>query len=161
MINFLRTTGRYSDLELQLLETEVQSRDVKKEEVLLEVGAVCSSVYFLEKGAVYQYQLDQENKQQIIELNTPQDWIINHQSFTSRKPSTYCIQAFEDSRIQELSIDSIHKLIAKSQTFLQMGSILEQAVARVQFLTINIRQMKNTNMSYITNQRSFKSFLKR
>ncbi len=133
MIDFLHTTGSYSDQEVQLLKAEIIVRDIKKGEILLDVGEVCSSVCFLETGAVYQYQLDKENEQQIIDLNVPQDWIINHQSFTSRKRSTYCIQAYEDSRIQMLSITSIHALIAKSQTFLQMGALLEQAVARVRF----------------------------
>ena len=133
MIDSLHTTGSYSDQEVQLLEAEIMVRDIKKGTILLDVGEVCSSVYFLEKGAVYQYQLDKENEKQIIDLNVPQDWIINHQSFTSRKPSTYRIEAYEDSRIQMLSITSIHALIAKSQTFLQMGTLLEQAVARVRF----------------------------
>lgn len=84
---------------------------------------MCSSVYFLEKGTFYQYQLDNENEKQIIDLNVPHHWIINHQSFTSRKPSTYRIEVYEDSRLQMLSIDAIHALIAKSQTFLQMGTL--------------------------------------
>lgn len=133
MIDFLRTTGRYSDKELQLLESEIILYDAQKGELLLDVSEVCSSVYFLEKGAVYQYQLDTENEKQIIDLNVPNDWIINHQSFTSRKPSTYRIEVYEDSRIQLLSIDAIHALIAKSQAFLQMGTLLEQAIARVRF----------------------------
>jgi len=90
-------------------------------------------VCFLEKGAIYQYRIDTENEEQIIDLNVPEDWIINHQSFTGRKPSSYYIQAYADSRIQILSIDTIHVLIAQSQTFLQMGSLLEKAIARVHF----------------------------
>lgn len=133
MVNFLRKTERYSEEELQLLKAAIEVRNLKKGALLLEAGAVCSEICFLEKGAIYQYRIDTENEEQIIDLNAPEDWIINHQSFTGRKPSVYYIQAYEDSRIQVLSIDAIHALIAQSQTFLQMGSLLEKAVSRVHF----------------------------
>jgi len=133
MIDFLPIPGSYSDQEVQLLKSEIVICDVKKGELLLDVDEVCSSVYFLEKGAVYQYQLDAENEKQIIDLNVPHDWIINHQSFTSRKPSSYRIEAYEDCKMHMLSIDAMHGLIAKSQAFLQIGILLEQAMARVRF----------------------------
>ena len=133
MIEFLRNTGSYSEKELSLLEEVLVDRTLKKEEVLLEIGDVCSSICFLQKGAIYQYSVDDENGEQIIDLNVANDWIMNHQSFTGRKPSTYCIKAYEDSTIQMLSIDAIHQLIGQSQTFFQMGTILEKTVARVHF----------------------------
>ena len=133
MVKCLQKTERYSEEELQLLKAAIVVRDLKKGEVLLEVGAVCSQVCFLEKGAIYQYNFDEENAENIINLNAPNDWIINHQSFTGRKPSAYCIEAYEDSTIQVLTIDAIHTLIAQSQTFLQMGTIMEKAISRVRF----------------------------
>ncbi|PKG42822.1 Crp/Fnr family transcriptional regulator, partial [Psychroflexus sp. MES1-P1E] len=65
------------------------------------------------------------------------DWVINHKSFTTRKPSEYSIQAFEESFIYELSIDAIHRLIAQSQSFFQMGKILEESTSRIDFFDNN------------------------
>lgn len=133
MIDFLRNTGSYSEKDLSLLEDVMESRILKKDEILLEVGQVCSSICFLKEGAIYQYTIDKENTEHVIDLNIPNDWIINHQSFTGRKPSTYAIKAYKESKIVVVSMDAIHALIAQSQTFLQMGTVLEKAVSRVQF----------------------------
>ena len=65
------------------------------------------------------------------------DRVINHKSFTTRKPSENLIQAFEDSTIYELSIEAIHKLIATSQSFLQLGKILETTISRIDFFDNN------------------------
>lgn len=134
---FLAESGRYSEKELMLLEKELQFRTLKKEEILLDKGVVCSSLCFVAKGAVYQYSIDSELNKNVIDLNITNDWIINYKSFASREPSEYYIQSYEDSAIYELSMDSIHKLIAQSQSFLQLGKILEESTSRISFFDNN------------------------
>lgn len=51
----------------------------------------------------------------------------------SQKPSESFVQAYAESEILELTVQSLHGLIAESPAFLQMGRILEQATARVHF----------------------------
>ncbi len=136
-MELLKKAGKFSERESLLLKQELQFRKLKKGDVLLKKGDVCSSLYFVISGSFYQYKIDSELDKNIIDLNINNDWVINHKSFTSRTPSEYAIQAFEESSIYELSIDSIHKLIAISQAFLQMGKILEQSTSRVNFFDNN------------------------
>ncbi|WP_282089773.1 Crp/Fnr family transcriptional regulator [Aquimarina algiphila] len=131
LLKFLNNTGAYSEKEVALLKEELQFRTLKKDEILLKKGDVCSSFCFIITGSFYQYNIDANLDKNIIDLNVADDWVINHKSFTSRKPSQFFIQAFENSSVYEISIDAIHKLIAKSQSFLQMGKILEEATSRV------------------------------
>jgi len=46
MVDFLRKTGMYSEEELELLEAAIVTRDLRKGDVLLEVGIVCSESVF-------------------------------------------------------------------------------------------------------------------
>lgn len=134
---FLNKAGSFTEKDSLLLQQELQYKTLKKGEMLLKEGAVCSVLCFIISGSFYQYTTDADLNKNIIDLHTETDWVLNHRSFTSRKPSETTIKAFENSTFYEISIDSIHKLIAQSQSFLQMGKILEEATARIDFFDNN------------------------
>jgi len=133
----INKAGKFSEKDSLLLRKELKFRELKKGDFLLKNGAVCSSLCFVVSGSFYQYNVDSQLNKNIIDLNTKDDWVINHKSFTSRKPSEYSIQAYEDSSFYEISMDAIHRLIAHSQTFLQMGKILEESTSRIDFFDNN------------------------
>lgn len=127
------SAGQFSEKETLLLKQELQFRRLKKDDFLLKKGDTCSSLYFVISGSLYQYNLDSNLDKNFIDLYISNDWMLNHKSFTARKPSEYFIQAFQESTVYELSIESLHKLIAQSQSFLQMGRILEESTSRIDF----------------------------
>ena len=133
LIESLSRTGSYSEKELMLLEKELRLRELKKDEILLNKGEVCSSLCFIISGALYQYEIDSDMNKSIIDLNVANEWVLNHKSFTLQKASEYYIRSYENTSVYELTIESIHKLIALSQAFLQMGKILEHSVSRIDF----------------------------
>ncbi|WP_299439540.1 Crp/Fnr family transcriptional regulator [uncultured Aquimarina sp.] len=137
ILEFIDRAGKFSDKESLLLQQEIQYIELKKEAFLLQKGDTCSSLYFVVSGSFHQYKMDSDLNKNIIDLSIKNDWVINHKSFTSRKPSEYAIQAFTDSAVFELSIDSIHKLIALSQSFFQIGRILEESTSRITFFDNN------------------------
>ncbi|SEK36811.1 cAMP-binding domain of CRP or a regulatory subunit of cAMP-dependent protein kinases [Aquimarina amphilecti] len=137
ILEFLNKAGSFSEEESSLLQNEVKHRELKKNEFLLRKGEICSSLHFVISGSFYQYFIDTDLNMNIIDLGIKNDWVINHKSFTGRKPSEYEIQAFENSSVYELNIDSIHKLIAISPTFFQIGKVLEESTARVSFFDNN------------------------
>jgi CRP-like cAMP-binding protein len=129
----LRQTGFYSDEDVLLFEKAAVSRTMAKNEILLQQGAVCKSMFYNITGAFYQYNVKDEIEENIIDLHTDKEWFFNHSSFASQKPSGSFIKAYAQSSILELSVESLHWLIAKSQVFLQMGKLLDQATSRVYF----------------------------
>jgi CRP-like cAMP-binding protein len=134
---FLTKIGHFSGEELALLREKIVFKKLKKDEVLLDKGEICSSLSFIINGSLYQYKTDTDSNKNIIDLNVTDDWIINHKSFTTQKPSEYTIQAYEESTICLLTIDSIHQLIAKSQSFLKLGKVLEASISRIDFFDNN------------------------
>ncbi len=88
-------------------------------------------------GAVYHYKITSDLNENIINLNIPNDWILNQKSFTSQEPSEYDIKVYEESTLYTLSIEVIHRLIAQSQSFLQLGKTLYDVTLRVDFFDNN------------------------
>lgn len=124
----LRSTGTYTTEDIVLFEKEVKLKAVRRGKVLLSKGEIAKSVFYLLKGAVYQY-----NANNIVDLHLESEWFFNHQSFISQTPSDMEIAAFTESTILEVSIESLHYLIIKSPAFFQMNKIMEQAKHRLHF----------------------------
>jgi CRP-like cAMP-binding protein len=129
----LKTTGYYSDKDILLFEKEVKLRQVQKDEILLLNGEVAKSVFFILKGAIYQYKLKSGSECNVIDLHIENEWFLNQKSFLSQMPSDYTIGAFTESKLLEVSIDSIHYLIGHSSSFLQLIKIFENSTSRVYF----------------------------
>lgn len=133
----LQKTGQFSENDISLLTDALQFQKLAKGRFLLQKGEVCSSLCFVVSGSLYQYNVDIDGNENVIDIHAENDWVLNHKSFSSRSPSEYGIQAYEDSEVYTLSIDAIHGLIAQSPAFLQMGGILEGATARIVFFDNN------------------------
>ena len=137
ILEHLKKAWGFSEKEFSLLNQELVFRELRKDDFILKDGEVCSSIYLTVSGSFYQYNTDFDLNKNFIDLYVSNEWMLNHKSFTSRKPSKYSIQAFENSTVCELSIESIHKLIGISQKFLQMGRILEESTSRIDFFDNN------------------------
>jgi CRP-like cAMP-binding protein len=132
VLNALVKTGHYSDKDIALFEREVKLRQAEKDEVLLAPGEIAQSIFYVQKGAVYQYNATaRENN--IIDLHIQDDWCFNHKSFIAQMPSENTMAAFTRSDLLEISISSIHYLIGMSTAFLQLNRILEPATSRLYF----------------------------
>ncbi len=129
-LSALTTTGTYSKQEISLFEKEVNVRQVLKNEILQRRGETAKCLYFVLTGAVYQYDDEIAEKNNIIDLYTAGDWVVNHHSFISQLPSKTTIASFTECTLVEITIDSIHHLIARSSSFLQLNRIMDRAYSR-------------------------------
>ncbi|WP_051293032.1 Crp/Fnr family transcriptional regulator [Olivibacter sitiensis] len=128
----LEKIGDFSASEFNMIHAHAQFRQLKKNDILLKEGQVCSAIYFIIKGAFYQYRMNDVDEN-IIELHVDNEWFLNNTSFITQKPSFDTIKAYADSEILELNIHSIHKLIEISPVFFQLGKLLQPAAVRTQF----------------------------
>lgn len=124
----LEHVGRFSSIEKTLFDQHTTRRLLNKSELLLCENEVCSSVYFVLSGSFYQFQTN-ERGEIIIDLHLEGEWMFNQQSLAEQAPSRTTIKAFSDSEVIELSLENLHTLIAKSQSFLQFGKVLTQSKA--------------------------------
>ena len=129
----LQKIGIFSEEDSQLFSENINIRSVKKDEILLREGVICKSIFFVDNGAVYQYNDKDEIEQNVIDLHIEGDWLLNHVSFIAQKPSEGVIQAYSDCNLVELTLHNLHKLIGLSPVFFQLGKLLEPSNSRVSF----------------------------
>ncbi|MEQ9265399.1 MAG: cyclic nucleotide-binding domain-containing protein [Balneolaceae bacterium] len=114
----IQETGYFSEAKLRWVQDEFKGLGYSKNDFLLEEGEVSKCFFFLTLGTVYEYELDQDGEQKIHGLYTQDNWVINHKSFTTQKPSDTYIKAYTDCKVYKLTIHSMHALIDKSQASL-------------------------------------------
>ena len=133
MINqVLKNIGTFSAEELDLIQKHCNLQLLKKNEILLKAGQICSSIYFTISGAFYQYRII-DIDENIIELHIENECFSNYSSFISQKPSSDTIKAYVDSEILEMTVYSLHNLIEISPVFFQLGKLLQPTTLRTQF----------------------------
>jgi CRP-like cAMP-binding protein len=136
--------GHFSEEDCSLFEKYFTTIEVNKNEILLAEGEVCTAVYYLLSGAVYQYTL-QDVDENIIDLHLENEWFLNYSSFVSQKPSHTTIKVFADAYVLKLSMQAIHSLIAKSPAFLQLGKVLDNGLSRTHFFDNDMTPLQKYN----------------
>jgi len=128
IVHSLRQYGNFSDDEITNFTGRLINKPVSKNSFLLKEGEVCNSFYFLKKGSFRHFCTNEDGNELVVKLYTQDDWILDHQSFTSQKPSINNIQAYEDSEVFEMALCDIHELIGESQSYFSLGRILETSL---------------------------------
>ena len=128
--DILKSVGRFSQDDINLFEKKLESKCFKKNEILLNEGEICSSVFYIIKGSAYQFS-NEDIDENIIGLHIDRDWCLNYSSFINQKPSNAIIKAYTDLEVIELTRTSIHELISLSTSFFQLGKVLEDT--RIQY----------------------------
>lgn len=135
--NVLRSLGTFHEQDVERFTKAIVRRIAAKDEILLREGEVCQTAYFLVSGACWQFTAKNELDHNVIDLHLPNEWVLNHQSFTAQQPSEYSICAFSEATLWELNVRTIHALIDESPAFLQLGKILGLGAQRVRFYDNN------------------------
>jgi CRP-like cAMP-binding protein len=83
------------DREARLLADSLQFRSVRKKEFLLKEQQVCQANYFVLKGCLRLYFIQENGTEQIIQFGIENWWITDQQSLDWQQPSHFYLQAIE------------------------------------------------------------------
>lgn len=103
--NLAEYIKRYVDLsdeELKTFNSFLKPKSYAKKEYILEEGQICRARYYIKKGCIRMYYIDQKANEQIIHFGVDNWWLTDYNSLTKQVPSKYYIQATEDTEILEL-----------------------------------------------------------
>ena len=84
-----------------------------KKENLLEEGHVCRHHYFVLKGILRQFYLNEKGVEQTTEFAIETWWLTDNISFEHQLPSEFYIQAVEKSEILFITKENQEKLLQK------------------------------------------------
>ncbi len=108
--------GNLSSKELDLLNENKKEIMFKKGEIISREGEDITSFLYLKQGLVKLYTPSLNNKDQIISIAKPRDFIslLSIFSFSTYK---YSISALEDSVVCSVEMDALKKIIQNNGTF--------------------------------------------
>ncbi|HYK75961.1 MAG TPA: Crp/Fnr family transcriptional regulator [Daejeonella sp.] len=88
-------------------------KKLRKKQYFLQAGEVCKYVVFIEKGALRSYTIDDKGHEHIVQFALEGWWISDNYSFFTSEPSSYMIDALEDSEILLLSLPDYESMVLK------------------------------------------------
>ncbi len=153
----LKDVGTFSEEEIALFETKAQRKTYLKNDIILNEGQVCKFAFYIVSGSAYQYSYEDVDEN-IIGLHSEQDWCLNYFSFIKQKPSEAIIKAYSDLEVVELTVTSIHELIAISPSFFRLGKVLEQTVSRIQYFDNAYTALQKYNHLFLHKPALFQQF---
>jgi CRP-like cAMP-binding protein len=99
---------------------------IKKKNLLLDIGETSKYSFFIYKGALRSYYLDQEGKDNTSWFLFENELAISVFSFFSQKPSFEALEALEDCILLRLNFEKLQKLYLEFPEFNYIGRILTE-----------------------------------
>ena len=116
--------------------TEIQS--FKAKTILLKEGNVCTESYFVTKGILRSYTIDENAVEHVVSFACPEWWIADMYSYLSQRPGQLFIEVNEDAEVIILTKENQEKLyteVPKMERFFRI--LIENSLIANQKRLIN------------------------
>ncbi|WP_229320968.1 Crp/Fnr family transcriptional regulator [Larkinella knui] len=88
-----------SNEEIRLVGAAAIEKTVYKKQTLLQAGEVCRYKVFIVKGLLRTYRIGADGSEHVVQFSPELTWTTDGESYANRTPSSYSIDALEDSQI--------------------------------------------------------------
>ncbi len=139
LIEHIRNYISLDQNEVKQLSDYFAVKRLSKKDFLLEEGSVCRHTYFVERGCLRMYFVNEKGTEQITQFAIENWWITDYMSFDRQTPSPFYIQAIEPSDVISIDHDrqeELLKAIPKMERYFRL--VLQRAYAahqlRIKFL---------------------------
>lgn len=124
LIFFLNSNLNVGGNEIASIIENCETRVFKKDQFLLREGERCKHTFYVERGLLRQYSIDEKGKEHILNFG-PENWFIGDRaSVFFNEDSDYFIQAVEDTQVVLINEDTIDLLTQKIPTFADFNTRL-------------------------------------
>lgn len=164
MQNLIEHLKKYISLtadDVELLSTFIKLKTIKKKEFLLKEGQICSANYFVEKGLLRLFFINEKGIEQVTHFALENWWLADYMSFIMQSPSQFYIQAVEDSEIVFLehhSQEQLFKELPQLEKYFRIIMLRANAASQVRIKYFH-DYSKEDNYRSFANQ--FPSFIQR
>jgi CRP/FNR family transcriptional regulator, anaerobic regulatory protein len=139
LLTHIKRYVQLTEHEEQLLCNNLELIKLKKKQFLLEPGKHCKGNYFVLKGCLRLYMVNNKLNEQILQFGLENWWIADQDSLLNKQPSKCYIQAIEESELllltehnKQLLFEKIPKL--ESYFLIMMHKALVASQRRVGFI---------------------------
>lgn len=138
-----------SEEDFSKILTFFRALEVKKKENLLTEGKICKTNYFVVKGCLRLFFINDRGVEQTIQFALENWWLADYASFSAQTPSEFYIQAVEKSEILALDFQAQEEMVNQ---FPQMERyfrfIHQRAHAASQFRIKGLYDLSKEEMYY-------------
>jgi CRP/FNR family transcriptional regulator, anaerobic regulatory protein len=114
---YLNDIAGLTDNEIMQLPYIPKSKQFKKGQSLVDKGQICKDIFFVEKGLLRQFTIDEQGKEHIIHF-APEGWIVSDRSSSYfSQAGEYFIDAIEDSEVVVMDETLINAASEISKTY--------------------------------------------
>ncbi len=156
MQNYIQHLKNQIDLteeQIEKIKEKLVVKTFQRNEMLLSMGDVSSDVYFVEKGVLRSYTIDENGKEHVIQFGT-ENWLVSDRnSYLCKKEAKFYIQAIEESEVVLIT--------EELNTFLQELNP-NYASSQVLLLQNHVRHMQDriTSLLSYTAKKRYLDFIK-
>lgn len=115
-----------TDEEFEFARTLFMPKKLRKRRFLMGEGDVCKYTAFVEKGLLRSYTVDEKGSEHILQFAMEGWWSGDLYSFLTGEPSSYYIEALEDSELLLITKPSWDLLLDEVPAFERYFRILIQ-----------------------------------
>ena len=127
LIQQLQKIDNFSDEEIDMLQSKLIDKFIRKGDHFLHLGQVSRHVAFIDTGLMMHYSLH-DGVEIPCNFSLEGDWMGSLKSFTTGSPTDVAIKALEDTWIREISDDHLQQLFLSSPRWLLFKNHLVQLV---------------------------------
>jgi CRP-like cAMP-binding protein len=112
--NFKRHIAKFveiSDKDFGEILSYFRVIEAGKKKNLLTEGTICKSNFFVSKGCLRMFFVNEKGVEQTVQFALENWWIADYTSFSSQKPAEFYIQAVEKSEVLALDFLSQEKML--------------------------------------------------
>lgn len=113
LIDHIKKYVELNDEQTHFLLDNIKPLTVKKKSYLLEEGQVCSSLYFVEKGCLRFFFINDKGIEQITQFAIENWWLTDYMSFDTQSPSQFFIQAIENTTVYTFDHNNQEKVFSQ------------------------------------------------
>jgi CRP-like cAMP-binding protein len=117
LLSQLKQVYKVSDKDCTKLIQLFEPLEVKKNEHLFRSGEIARHVYFIDKGCLRQYYINNNGEERTIYFKTETGWCSELVSFLDNKPTGLNLQALENSKLQIINQKNWIYAVTQIQSF--------------------------------------------
>lgn len=83
-------------------------KEIRKKEIILSQGDICRDVFFVVNGLLRVFFVDNNGEEKTFHFSFENTFSTDYESFLKKIPSSYSIQALEDTTVVLMSFEMLH-----------------------------------------------------
>lgn len=154
LLAYIERVVALNDVEVQLFLSKTQIEHFEAKSFLLKAGKVCRTQYFIVKGCIRTYYVDENAVEHIVQFGMENWWAADLQSFITQQPANFNLQALEPTAVLALSHQDLQGLFEEIPKLERLFRII------IQNAYVSAQQRIVENIS-ATAEARYESFLQR